>query len=51
MLQVIGSEINTGSGYTNITNNSTYSNATAATLNANPTVSMTSYSYRAVLTE
>ncbi|WPR70462.1 MBG domain-containing protein [Flavobacterium sp. NG2] len=44
-------QVNTGSGFTNISNNSTYSNATTATLTiSNPTVAMSSYTYRALLT-
>ena len=43
-------QINTGSGFTNITNDSFYSNTTTATLNiTRPTVAMSSYKYRVIL--
>ncbi|MDI5888818.1 MBG domain-containing protein, partial [Flavobacterium yafengii] len=44
-------QVNNGTGYTNITNNSIYSNATTPTLTiANPTVAMSNYKYRVLLT-
>ena len=43
-------QVNKGSGFENITNNTIYSNATTATLNiTKPTVAMSSYTYRAIL--
>ncbi|MCF6142394.1 hypothetical protein L1S34_13945, partial [Flavobacterium sp. K77] len=44
-------QVNTGSGFNNITNNTIYGNATTSTLTVtNPTVNMNSYLYRVILT-
>lgn len=43
-------QVNTGSGYTNVSNSATYSGATSATLTVNPTIGMNGYLYQCVVT-